>query len=202
MLCITVIMIVPPILIFLFAQKYIIEGTGGAIKWFKAEGIFSSKRIPFFDKIKKNGNRKKENEMAISISPNFKRISSLQWTDQLYYQVLENGQLGHVYFGKHLTDREDFGYLVEYATRDMAPYPFEGRSNFSLEHLKQEYGVYGSGELPHAAVDVLQGKRQQDLGSVLWRLWGSGRKAVSSGASGNLYGKWKRGGNIDPLPWG
>lgn len=32
MLCITVIMIVPPILIFLFAQKYIIEGTGGAIK--------------------------------------------------------------------------------------------------------------------------------------------------------------------------
>lgn len=32
MLCITVIMILPPILIFLFAQKYIIEGTGGAIK--------------------------------------------------------------------------------------------------------------------------------------------------------------------------
>ena len=32
MLCITVIMIIPPILIFLFAQKYIIEGTGGAIK--------------------------------------------------------------------------------------------------------------------------------------------------------------------------
>lgn len=32
MLCITVIMIVPPILIFLFAQRYIIEGTGGAIK--------------------------------------------------------------------------------------------------------------------------------------------------------------------------
>lgn len=32
MLCITVIMILPPILIFLFAQRYIIEGTGGAIK--------------------------------------------------------------------------------------------------------------------------------------------------------------------------
>ena len=32
MLCVTVIMIIPPILIFLFAQKYIIEGTGGAIK--------------------------------------------------------------------------------------------------------------------------------------------------------------------------
>lgn len=32
MLCITVIMIIPPIIIFLFAQKYIVEGTGGAIK--------------------------------------------------------------------------------------------------------------------------------------------------------------------------
>lgn len=32
MLCITVIMIIPPVLIFLFAQKYIVEGTGGAIK--------------------------------------------------------------------------------------------------------------------------------------------------------------------------
>ncbi|MFW5671321.1 MAG: carbohydrate ABC transporter permease [Acetivibrio ethanolgignens] len=32
MLCITVIMIIPPILIFIFAQKYIVEGTSGAIK--------------------------------------------------------------------------------------------------------------------------------------------------------------------------
>lgn len=32
MLCITVIMIIPPILIFIFAQKYIVEGTSGSIK--------------------------------------------------------------------------------------------------------------------------------------------------------------------------
>lgn len=32
MLCITVIMIIPPILIFISAQKYIVEGTSGAIK--------------------------------------------------------------------------------------------------------------------------------------------------------------------------
>lgn len=32
MLCITVIMIIPPILVFLVAQKYIVEGTSGAIK--------------------------------------------------------------------------------------------------------------------------------------------------------------------------
>jgi len=32
MLCITVVMIIPPILVFIFAQKYIVEGTSGAIK--------------------------------------------------------------------------------------------------------------------------------------------------------------------------
>lgn len=32
MLCITLIMIIPPIVIFIIAQKYIVEGTGGAIK--------------------------------------------------------------------------------------------------------------------------------------------------------------------------
>lgn len=32
MLCITVIMIIPPIIVFLIAQKYIVEGTSGAIK--------------------------------------------------------------------------------------------------------------------------------------------------------------------------
>ena len=32
MLCITVIMIIPPILILIFAQKYIVEGTSGSIK--------------------------------------------------------------------------------------------------------------------------------------------------------------------------
>ena len=31
-LCITVIMIIPPIVLFMIAQKYIIEGTSGAIK--------------------------------------------------------------------------------------------------------------------------------------------------------------------------
>lgn len=32
MLCITVVMIIPPILVFIFAQRYIVEGTSGSIK--------------------------------------------------------------------------------------------------------------------------------------------------------------------------
>lgn len=71
-------------------------------------------------------------------------------------KVLENGQLGHVYYGKRITDKKDFGYLIEYARRDMAPYPFEGRSDFSLEHLQQEYPAFGSGDTRYPAFELEQ----------------------------------------------
>lgn len=78
------------------------------------------------------------------------------YNDKISYiiNVLENGQLGHIYYGKHLTDREDFGHLTEYASRDMAPCPYEGRSNFSLEHLKQEYPTFGSGDSRYPAFEM------------------------------------------------
>lgn len=69
-------------------------------------------------------------------------------------KVLENGQLGHVYYGRYITDKDDFGYLIEYARRDMAPYPFEGNSTFSLEHLKQEYPTFGSGDTRYPAFEL------------------------------------------------
>lgn len=78
------------------------------------------------------------------------------YNDEISYiiKILRNGQPGHVYYGKRLNDREDFGYLVEYARRDMAPYPYEGESKFSLEHLKQEYPTHGSGDTRYAAFEL------------------------------------------------
>ncbi len=69
-------------------------------------------------------------------------------------KILRNGQPGHVYYGKRLKDREDFGYLIEYARRDMAPYPYEGESKFSLEHLRQEYPTFGSGDTRYPAFEM------------------------------------------------
>ena len=69
-------------------------------------------------------------------------------------EILENGHLGHVYFGNRLTDREDFRYLTEYASRDMGACPFEGRRNFSLEHLKQEYPAFGAGDPRYPAFEM------------------------------------------------
>ena len=36
----------------------------------------------------------------------------------------------------------------------MAPYPYEGESKFSLEHLKQEYPTYGSGDTRYPAFEL------------------------------------------------
>ena len=69
-------------------------------------------------------------------------------------EILENGHLGHVYFGKRLTDREDFRYLTEYPIRDMGACPFEGRRDFSLEHLKQEYPTFGTGDPRYPAFQL------------------------------------------------
>lgn len=71
------------------------------------------------------------------------------------FQVLKNGQLGQLYYGKHLHNRS-YAHLLEFGRRDMANCSFEGDSAFSLEHIKQEYPSYGSGDVRYPAYEILQ----------------------------------------------
>ena len=79
--------------------------------------------------------------------------------------VLRNGQPGQLYFGKRIHHREDFSYLLEVMARPMASCVFEDNKAFSLEHLKLEYGVYGSSDYRSPAVEILQenGSRISDF---------------------------------------
>lgn len=79
--------------------------------------------------------------------------------------VLDNGHLGQLYYGKKIHDREDFSYLVEKCARPMSSYVFEGERLFSLEHIRQEYPVYGTTDYRHPAVEILQenGSRISDF---------------------------------------
>ena len=79
--------------------------------------------------------------------------------------VMENGHLGQLYFGKKIHDKEDFSYLIEKAPRPMTSYIYEGDRSFSLEHIKQEYPVYGTTDYRHPAVEILQenGSRISDF---------------------------------------
>lgn len=70
--------------------------------------------------------------------------------------VLPNGQMGQLYFGGRIHDREDFSYLLEMAARPMSASVMEDRKDFSMEHLKQELPVYGSSDFRQPAVEVLQ----------------------------------------------
>lgn len=79
--------------------------------------------------------------------------------------ILDNGHLGQIYFGKKIHDKEDFSYLVERSPRPMSSCLFEGDKTFSLEHIRQEYPVFGTTDYRHPAVEIQQenGSRISDF---------------------------------------
>ena len=72
------------------------------------------------------------------------------------FKILKNNQLGQLYYGKAIKDRENFDHLFETMQRPMASCAFEGDLTFSLEHIKQEYPAYGSGDMRHPAIEIAQ----------------------------------------------
>ena len=80
------------------------------------------------------------------------------YNDKISYifQVLRNGQLGQLYTGARLRDREDFSHLAELGFRDMAPCIYEGDTTFSLEALRQEYPSYGTGDMRYPAYGLIR----------------------------------------------
>ena len=89
------------------------------------------------------------------------------FNDKISYimAVLPNGQMGQLYFGKRIHQREDYSYLLEMMAHPMGSYVFENDRTLSLEHVKQEYGVYGSTDYRCPAVEILQenGSRISDF---------------------------------------
>ncbi|MBO5484715.1 MAG: alpha-galactosidase [Lachnospiraceae bacterium] len=81
------------------------------------------------------------------------------------FMILRNGQLGQLYFGERIHDREDFGYLLEIQDRPMAACAYEENRSFSLEHIKQEYPSYGTGDMRYPAFTIAQenGSRISDF---------------------------------------
>ncbi len=89
------------------------------------------------------------------------------FNQQLSYicTVLPNGHLGQLYFGKRIHDREDFSDLLEGCIRSHAALIAEDEKGYSLEHIRQEYPVYGSSDFRQGALEILQenGSRLTDF---------------------------------------
>lgn len=70
--------------------------------------------------------------------------------------VLENGQLGHLYYGKKLRHRNSFQRLFHVEATPNTACVNEGDLIFSLDLIKQEYPAYGATDFREPAYQVLQ----------------------------------------------
>ena len=70
--------------------------------------------------------------------------------------ILKDGQLGQIYFGKRIHDRESYAHLLEFAYRPHSSYKYENDKLFSLEHIKQEYPSFGHGDTRMPAYSISQ----------------------------------------------
>nr|MCR5271473.1 alpha-galactosidase [Lachnospiraceae bacterium] len=78
------------------------------------------------------------------------------YNDKVSYimMVLRNGHIGQLYYGARISDREDFTYMLEMKRRAMGACRFDEDLTFSLEHIKQEYPCYGTGDFRASAFEV------------------------------------------------
>lgn len=72
------------------------------------------------------------------------------------FNVMKNNQLGHLYYGKKIRHRDSFVHLLQLSDRGMSTCVFEGDSEFSLEHIKQEFPSYGTTDFRYPAHQIKQ----------------------------------------------
>ncbi|MGP4077046.1 alpha-galactosidase [Halobacillus sp. K22] len=71
------------------------------------------------------------------------------------FHVMKNGQLGHLYYGKALVDREDFTHFQTYENSvPSTTHTFASDPDFSLETVKQEFPLYGKGDFREPALQI------------------------------------------------
>ncbi len=81
----------------------------------------------------------------------------LQAKDVSYiFTVLENNQLGHIYYGSKLTPRESFSHLYTIQQKPYTSNVFDGDLTFSLDTIKQEFPSYGTTDFREPAYQILQ----------------------------------------------
>jgi alpha-galactosidase len=62
-------------------------------------------------------------------------------------QIMNNKQLANIYYGSHIKDKENFGYLVKTKYCSQAAYTSEDDvRKLSLQYIQQEYPSYGTSD--------------------------------------------------------
>lgn len=108
---------------------------------------------------------KGQNGMGITYNKEAKEFHLYNENVSYIISIMKNNQLGQVYFGKRIQNRSSFSHLMEMEHRPMSSYLFKDDLYFSLEHMRQEYPTYGSGDYKHPALEI-----KQENGSTLTQL--------------------------------
>ncbi|VTS37135.1 alpha-galactosidase [Streptococcus pseudoporcinus] len=79
--------------------------------------------------------------------------------------VLSNGQLGHLYYGKRINPDESYLQFIEGEYRSLTSFVSEENPTFSLQHTRQEYPSFGTGDYADAAfmIKTKDGSRLSDF---------------------------------------
>ena len=88
------------------------------------------------------------------------------------FKIMDPGYPVQLYYGKMIRDRDDFDHLLEKAPRPMSVVIGDDDPQLSLEHLKLEYPVYGTGDMRPGALDIraANGSRLLDLRFTGYRI--------------------------------
>lgn len=71
-------------------------------------------------------------------------------------EIMEDNQLGNLYYGKKVRDKETFSYLHEEHMRPLGAIHRPAPSRLCLQYTKQEYPSYGTGDFRYPAFEVKQ----------------------------------------------
>ncbi len=94
-------------------------------------------------------------------------------------EILENGQLGNLYFGKKINEEESLKYLRVNVPCSHAAFCLPVPATLSLQHTRQEYPLYGTGDFRYGAFSIKQenGSRISDFKYVSHKIY-AGKKKI------------------------
>lgn len=80
------------------------------------------------------------------------------YNNQVSYiiKILNNNQLGNLYYGKRIHDKPSFSHLLQGELKSLAAYVFEDDYFLSLQYTKQEYPSYGTTDFRYPAFEIKQ----------------------------------------------
>ncbi|WP_124068172.1 alpha-galactosidase [Clostridium sp. E02] len=71
-------------------------------------------------------------------------------------QIMANGQMGNLYYGKRIADRDSYSYLYETGVRPHAALSCSTPAPLCLQYTRQEYPLYGTGDYRYGAYEIKQ----------------------------------------------